>query len=484
MSDKYLMIRNPGVAPLECFTMMGVSTTRFAGHSDTIGCFGTGSKMGTMVLLRNDIKPTIFCGNVKMKFDTEPLPVNDGLTEHTFNQITVTYSGQEIVMEDGVPSLKTYKRTDKLDYTAEMGTYDWTDVAMGLREFVANALDRTMRENGDITEAEIEIYEGKPRAKKGTTAVFVPLTYEVEHFYKTLKKRFLHFTDQDLKVKILDKTMRNIEDGSKSAVIYKHGVYVRESGSKLSLFDYNFGDELRLNDARTIDDWDVRTAVARGIRDASFDKLVVIFRALLNGEDTYETTCLDGYYLNNDSNTTLGAERSANWKRAWELVAGENGVMTSGIAGLESFITAKGYAAKTIARKEWFAAMQTYGIRSESQVLNKSEKAGRVLSTATDDMIAVRDSVWALLERFNLLSGRQKPDVVGFTTVMDGGSEKKGESDYDEGVVYIHTDHATGQSHYLKQLMLEEIVHHVTGSADFSRDIQDFLFRLVVNGLL
>ena len=43
-----------------------------------------------------------------------------------------------------------------------------------------------------------------------------------------------------------------------------------------------------------------------------------------------------------------------------------------------------------------------------------------------------------------------------------------------------HTDLGVGQSHMLLQVALEEVVHHVTGAGDMSRDLQDFLFRLVV----
>ena len=37
----YLMIRNPGVADPRGFTLLGVSTTRSAGQTGTIGQFGS-----------------------------------------------------------------------------------------------------------------------------------------------------------------------------------------------------------------------------------------------------------------------------------------------------------------------------------------------------------------------------------------------------------------------------------------------------------
>ena len=48
----YLVIQNPGVAPIEGFTLLGVSTTRDCGVEGTIGQFGSGNKHAINVLLR------------------------------------------------------------------------------------------------------------------------------------------------------------------------------------------------------------------------------------------------------------------------------------------------------------------------------------------------------------------------------------------------------------------------------------------------
>ena len=40
----FLCIQNPGVAPVEGFTLLGVSTTRDCGVEGTIGQFGSGNK--------------------------------------------------------------------------------------------------------------------------------------------------------------------------------------------------------------------------------------------------------------------------------------------------------------------------------------------------------------------------------------------------------------------------------------------------------
>ena len=62
------MIRNVGTADYRGFTLLGVSTTRYAGVTGTIGQFGSGSKHAIALLLRLGIKVYVVCGNLKMAF--------------------------------------------------------------------------------------------------------------------------------------------------------------------------------------------------------------------------------------------------------------------------------------------------------------------------------------------------------------------------------------------------------------------------------
>jgi hypothetical protein len=133
-------------------------------------------------------------------------------------------------------------------------------VALALREFVSNAIDRSIREHGDWRSVRIEIVdETRVRAKRGHTRVFLPLTPEVLDFYNALGKWFLHFSEpESLDKAILLKANRNLGD-RKAAVIYRRGVRVREFESleTESLFDYNLND-LTIDEARKASDWDVR----------------------------------------------------------------------------------------------------------------------------------------------------------------------------------------------------------------------------------
>ena len=52
----FLCVQNPGVAPVEGFTLLGVSTTRDCGVDGAIGQFGSGNKHAINVLLRAGLR--------------------------------------------------------------------------------------------------------------------------------------------------------------------------------------------------------------------------------------------------------------------------------------------------------------------------------------------------------------------------------------------------------------------------------------------
>jgi hypothetical protein len=95
------------------------------------------------------------------------------------------------------------------------------------------------------------------------------------------------------------------------------------------------------------------------------------------------------------------------------------------------------------------------------------------------NVVGVLNVIWDLIEKHGLTAGKSIPAAKLFTPIMKGGSQKLGQ--YKNNTVYIHTDMAEDRGPMLLQTMLEEVVHHVTGAGDGSRDLQDFLFRLVVS---
>lgn len=75
----FLKIENPGQAPVEGFTVLGVSLADTSKNVGVIGQFGSGNKHAIAVLLRNDLSPVVFAGTLKMEFGTRSQTVTDGL---------------------------------------------------------------------------------------------------------------------------------------------------------------------------------------------------------------------------------------------------------------------------------------------------------------------------------------------------------------------------------------------------------------------
>lgn len=476
MTNMYLMIENPGVAPTEGLTLLGVSTTRKAGVENTIGQFGSGVKFAVGSLLREDVQTTIFCGTLRHDFFTEEKVIDDGLTSTTHGQVCCNISGKTT---DG----KVVKRKEKLGFVLEHGIHDW-DATMALREFVANAIDRSIRETGDFKEANVEVVSAnRVRAKSGFTRVFIPYVDVVANFYVELDRRFLHFSEpHNLDVKILPKAGRNISPARQVAMIYKKGVLVREikHADERSLFDYNFGDELTLDESRNVDDYSVKAEAAKILRKADVSTLTRMFRSLINHEETWEST-FDSYYLNYryDLSHEEGKRMTENWQKAFSLASGD-AVLCNPESQTVDFVKKKGHAAVTIEASNWISAAEENDVKTDKQVLNSFELVGEKLTDDLGDVQEALDFVWKWLHP-EFVTERSKPIVKCFETIMDAGSLKLGY--YKDGVVYINTDISRGLSNMLLQTMLEEVAHHITGACDGSRDLQDFAFKVAARNM-
>ena len=57
--------------------------------------------------------------------------------------------------------------TDDLGFVMSYGEKDWNDVALALREFVSNAIDRSIREDGDWKGVKVEIVDEFESARNG-----------------------------------------------------------------------------------------------------------------------------------------------------------------------------------------------------------------------------------------------------------------------------------------------------------------------------
>lgn len=477
----YLLIQNPGVAPVEGYTHLGVSTTRNAGVSGTIGTFGSGSKMGVNLALRNGISPVVFCSKLRLEFHTEPLPVDDGLRQEEFGAVYCKMSGR-------LPDGKT-RNTDKdLGFVVEYGIHDWTNIAMGLREFVCNAIDRTIREEGDFREAlkagrlvVKTVEDQQVRAKDGYTRVFIPLIPDVQRFYGELPVRFLHFSSPELIAQtVLKKNGRKLDD-SVGPMIYREGVLVKQldTNGVPALFDYNFNRSLEVDESRNVSDYAVRAYAARAVRDSEPDILRIVFRSLIETENFWEA-----HFDRSDLCPTWAEDERlekwrTNWNEGWRQAAGE-GIMVGSLAHEHELVAKKGFQPVQVKSTNWVSAADAMRLPSSSlQVISKWEKEGRELLPATPDAAKALDRVWELLRKHRYTFDKEPPKIGCFRDKMNAGQSLLGFQHGD--TIYIEESQTNGgQNKMLLQTVLEEVVHYVTGSTDMSRDMQEFLIRLII----
>jgi len=471
----YLLIQNPGVAPVEGYTLLGVSTTRNCGVAGTIGQFGSGAKYAINTLLRAGLKLLIYCGKTRLEFTTRDDMMDDGLVKKSIKRVVCRLGG-------------TSTRTIDMGWCLDFGAIDWTDLAMALREFVANAIDRTVREKGDFVPSLLDevlrvavVEDNTVRARDGYTRVYVQVNDDVQRFYGELPRRFLHFSSRPELVKesLLPKADRNLS-GKRTAMIYKEGVLIREiaKDEEASVYDYNFHDgELRLDESRNSSEYEIKGAAARLFRRATPQQLAPVFKSLVAQEQTYEAT-FDSYYMASSYSDPEPEQKQA-WQQAWELAAGSQAVLCDATLGhVAEFVKKKGLVAKPVKAVSWISAAARCGVKTAASVLDGHEANGKQIVPATDAAIRAVDIVWSWLQEINMTQGKAKPKVGCFRDIMQAGCEVMGY--YCDGMVYFNESVAGALNKYLLRVAVEEVAHFVTGATDMSRDFQDYLIQCLV----
>ena len=176
----YLRIRNQGVAPVESFTTLGLSTSADSDVKGVIGQFGSGTKHAINLLLRNGLDFVIFAGMTKIEFGSKTKTVHAPDGSKTYEQATITV--------DGVQS--------DLGYTVDFGKHDWQGIGMALREFISNALDMTNKLHGSYQHDTLDIStvnDDDCVPIEGATSVYIQSTDETREYVRCLDKQFLHF---------------------------------------------------------------------------------------------------------------------------------------------------------------------------------------------------------------------------------------------------------------------------------------------------
>jgi hypothetical protein len=469
----YLLISNVGVAPVEGYTLLGMSTTRDSGVAGAIGMFGSGTKHAINLLLRRGVKVWIYCGLTRLEFFTADEEVNDGLGIKIVKRVMCKLGG-------------TSSRQIDCGWCLDFGAQDWTEVGMGIREFVSNAIDRTIRQTGgfksSIRDGSLKVTtveESARRAKDGHTQIFIELTDEVQAYFGELPKRFLHFSRDPDQVyqRVLPKADRNLTE-RKTPMIYRHGVLVREfrESDQRSLFDYNFGDEIKIDESRNSSEYTIRAECAKFMRKADKDTLVTIYKSLVACEDTFESHLDVRSYVCPWS--TPEDEEKKVWTEAWEEANdGATVLCKEDSTQAAEFVQRKGYAVKKVRESGWVTTAGRFGVATASDILSENEQKGREMLPPTAAASHAVDTVWSWLEALGMTKGKDKPKVGGYRELMDGESDVLGFWEQGSDTVFLREDISSACNKMTLKVALEEVGHYVTGATDNSRDFQQFFIE-------
>jgi len=434
----YLRIENPGVCAPEAFTVFGVSTSR--GNVERIGQFGSGAKLGTNLCLRMGICPIVFCGGKRLIFSTRPQEI-DG---KVFNRVFVQVSN---------------RKAQPLDRVVEYGSLDWTRLSEAIREYVSNAIDAA---GGTMKGVIVDIVD-EVTSRPNKTVVAIPLSDEAAKWFNMRSLYFLHFREDAKKVlaqKILRKTKPD------RCLVYRKGVLVRAASKDTnpSLFDYNLGEELAIDECRNMSESSVRDNVAMAVAQNS-EALEEIFRELPKGGGFWEAE-LPEWELKSYGN-------DEDWQEIWKKVHGKS-VVALGISPLTEMATKRGFNVVTIHSTSWYNALRRHGIKGVVEVLDDVNDKGDLIMDPTHKDLAVLEQVWTWLELVGMTNGKKCPPLFIFKRLLQDGTQVWGYQAAD--CIYIHEEQRNNP-----KILLEELAHYVTGAYDCTRDFQDFAFRLAAN---
>jgi hypothetical protein len=503
----YLYIINPGEAPVEALTILGITSTRYKSDDLYIGQFGSGAKHAIALLLRMGINPIIYCGLAKLEFFTTLTTVKD----RDYRQVNYKISGKL--------GGKTVNRTEKLSFVLDFGEMEWTEAVMAFREFISNALDAALNANRGTDfkcpHAGVSIGtcdESMMRATAGFTKVFIPIGSRDFSYIKDINQYFLHFdkptklidgfwsattmqtkSEAGYRYSVLRRVLPRSRNESGKPRIYRKGVLVGTAHTDYSsVFNYNFGDELAIDESRNIRDFEAKDCAARELSQLSCDQLCEIFEYMLRDEKKWEHTF---HWYNMKSSIQympedVKKERIDAIKQGWELALERTGKSRESVIAATSAdaekMDAKGIPTVMIpdwAISEWVPLLNTAGVRSASTFITAIEKANEIKdSEPTEEVRESFKFCWELLIRKGIIAGEQAeflPRIRCFVKTPEFGQQRLGFYQPLNHTIYIEDQISRGYSQQLFVTMLEEVVHAATKAQDFGRDFQDVVLRLV-----
>jgi len=428
---KWLLIQNEGVSPVECFTVLGLSSSR--GDEDKIGQFGTGVKQALLLCLRADITPMFFIGTEKLEFYTRDAVLENGLK---YRKVFYSWRGDE----------------KELSYCLEHGAIDWRNLDMALREYISNAIDNAPYQVG--------AYDFSPCGLAGHTRVFIPYNDHVREYHANITTHFLHFKELE-KSKFLAKSDKS------PPRIYRKGVLIRQLqpnkslGFDESLFDYNFGDELPIDECRNMDDATCLVHIAKTISVNDL-ALTAVFTAIRDEKKVYELQC---------SYSSLTGTRK--WKEMWEKIAGKT--LISSDARLNSLAEKRNIPVVTLPQGAtgFYLEMEGKGIETIRMLIGSNDLKDVTFVKLRRDTENKVIKIHQKCRELGRNANKECPKIISFVKNTNNNECLRGYFDPKLKAVCINIDNATCTS-----TILEELAHYYTGADDFTRDLQNFAFNL------
>jgi hypothetical protein len=456
MANDFLMITSPGVAPLEGFLLMGASD-KDSGDPNTIGMFGSGIKYSVAQLGRVGRLPIVYLGANKLEWDLRQTTVRG--TQH-----------QEIVYRLNGGGWKSYGSVLK------MGERDWNDLWMPVREFVSNALDEV---GGNPAGIQIGLVD-KPRAKSGETRVYVPWQVKGaedvtagDYLQRGLEAMFLHFRMNGNQLRQQYGPIGKSAPGPPQ--FFRRGVLIRGwqgqgDQAKPSLYDYNFKD-LDLDEARKASDWDIAYKVGQMLaNDPEVFADMVMKLAREDAGEWWEGKLLNEYALTSYGQTTRDKITEALARRL-----GDKGVLAASEASAQ--IAKNRGLQPVVVPVAWAHAIENMGGPTVGNIVGDMAKQGREEQPLPGAVLA-RGMEWCRqLELWGLTANKPRPGFVGFREHPGQSGITKGQ--YSTKLRRVELNLELGGED-LDMTILEELGHHYSGQADFTRGFQGWLLRVVM----
>lgn len=509
-SNPYLCISNNGVAPYEALTILGITSTRYREHPLFIGQFGSGAKHAIALLLRIGIHPIIYCGKTKLTFTTEPRVVNG----REYLQSVCNIAGQ--IEVNG--KTKSVNKTERMGFVLDFGSLEWTSTYMALREFISNALDASLANaldnpaNNVLPHTDVAVYEtcaSAMRADAEKTQVFIPVVgSDLQEFVKKLPEYFLHFgkplpyasgrmRDSGLYCKpnvgdnfeeYAQRILKVVNDNpqAKKPKIYRKGVFVGNAlTDTVSLFHYNFGTDLVIDESRNIRDYEAKACAAKSVYGYNVSQFKELIKSAIKGNSKWEHTfssfnVVQGMPYQEEERRKV----SENIKAAFTQSLNELNLPEDSIACNlyeEEKLKARGFDTVSFScgTEMLIELLSATGMKVGYHYLTKADKNNLTALPPTKAVVDMCGMIRGIFNDMNLYIDVDMPRLSVFVQPTTGGIQSKGLYELETDTVYIESSIADVMSAELFKTCMEEMIHALSKTKDFTRDFQEVLLSVL-----